>query len=80
MCLYAPVGALPPQYLLGTNFFIAAHLSEIKPREMLRSYVFNPRKLCLFEVNWLKRFFLFTAALEKMHCKDLDLFFLSILL
>lgn len=70
------MGALPPHYLLETNFFIAIHFSEIKRREMLRNYVFSPRKLCFFEVNWLKRFFLFAAAaLETVHYKDLDLFF-----
>lgn len=66
-----------PHYLMETNSFITAYLSEIKPREMPRNYLFNPRKLCLFKVNWFKRFFvcLFAATLEMVCYKNLDLFF-----
>lgn len=55
------------------NSSVTLDLSEIQPREMLRNYLFNPRKLFLFEVNWLKRFW-FAAALETV-CYDLDFFF-----
>lgn len=59
------------------NSSVTLDLSEIQPREMLRNYLFNPRKLFLFEVNWLKRFW-FAAALETV-CYDLDFFFFYIL-
>lgn len=36
--------------------FVTPNLSEMKPREMLRNWLFNPQKLCLFDVNGLKRF------------------------
>lgn len=75
MRLYPPVGAGPPHSLLETA--VTLDLSEIQPREMLRNYLFNPRKLFLFEVNWLKRFW-FAAALETV-CYDLDFFFFYIL-
>lgn len=57
--LYPPVGALPPQYLSEINFFVTTHVSEVKPREMLGNYI--TRKLCHFEVIWLKGFFCFVC-------------------
>lgn len=57
--LYPPVSALPPQYLSEINFFVTTHVNEVKPREMLNNY--TTRKLCHFEVIWLKRFFCFVC-------------------
>lgn len=78
LCLscHVAVPTMVPGHLTSCweqTLFVTPNLSEMKPREMLRNWLFNLQKLCLFEVNGLKRFWL-AAALERVCCKDLGFF------